>query len=167
MHSTIKPELGVGVDEPARPTWAFRKQTAAPAELTETDDPPDTEPRAVQSTVSPSLLALGKAHFWLHAGSVQGAHVTVNSLVEVPRALHEHTTVRVPANATATPVRRHDPTRRRSASTTMAAPVKAVALLTDVVWRLNAHRVRNARRAVHSDSGTSAPVSTIDATRQP
>jgi adenosylmethionine-8-amino-7-oxononanoate aminotransferase len=67
MHSTMDPSLDHGFDEPARPTWTFRKRTTPQVEPTESDDPPEGEPVAVQPTVPPALLELGEAHFWPHA----------------------------------------------------------------------------------------------------
>jgi 4-aminobutyrate aminotransferase-like enzyme len=45
----------------------FRKRTGARAEPTEADDPPESEPIAVEPTVTPALVELGEAHFWPHA----------------------------------------------------------------------------------------------------
>jgi hypothetical protein len=39
----------------------FRKRTGARAEPTETDDPPEGEPIAVEPTVTPALVELGEA----------------------------------------------------------------------------------------------------------
>jgi len=67
MHSTLDPALGHDFDEPARPTWAFRKRIAAQAEPAEPDDPSDTKPTAFGPAVTPKLRELGEAHFWPHA----------------------------------------------------------------------------------------------------
>jgi adenosylmethionine-8-amino-7-oxononanoate aminotransferase len=67
MHANTKPDPGFGFDEPVRQPWTFPRRTAAQAEPTETEDPPDTEPTAVEPAVTPSLRALGEAHFWPHA----------------------------------------------------------------------------------------------------
>lgn len=67
MHSTLDPALGHDFDEPARPTWAFRKRIAAQAEPTEPDDPSDTKPTAFGPAVTPKLRELCEAHFWPHA----------------------------------------------------------------------------------------------------
>jgi adenosylmethionine-8-amino-7-oxononanoate aminotransferase len=67
MHSTMDSMLGHGYDEPARPNRTFRRRTAAQAEPTEADEPPDDEPVAAEPTVTPALRELGEAHFWPHA----------------------------------------------------------------------------------------------------
>jgi len=73
MHSTMNPALGHGSAEPARPGLTFRKRTTAPVESAEVDEPPDSEPVAVQPvvavepTVTQELRELGEAHFWPHA----------------------------------------------------------------------------------------------------
>jgi adenosylmethionine-8-amino-7-oxononanoate aminotransferase len=67
MHSTLEPDLGFGFDEPVRKPRTLRKRTAEKADARETDEPPDTEPIVAEQAVSPSLRALGEAHFWPHA----------------------------------------------------------------------------------------------------
>ncbi|HEX6451325.1 MAG TPA: aspartate aminotransferase family protein [Trebonia sp.] len=67
MHSTLDPALGHDFDEPARPTWTFRKRIAAQAGPAEPDDPSDSQPIAFGSAVTPTLRELGEAHFWPHA----------------------------------------------------------------------------------------------------
>jgi adenosylmethionine-8-amino-7-oxononanoate aminotransferase len=67
MRSTIDSSLGHGYDEPARPTWTFRKRSSLRPESGEPDEPPDNEPAAAGPAVTPTLTELGEAHFWPHA----------------------------------------------------------------------------------------------------
>lgn len=67
MNTAIEPEQGFGFDEPVRQSWTFQKRTAVQAEPAETDEPPDTAAIPVEPAVTPSVRALGEAHFWPHA----------------------------------------------------------------------------------------------------